>query len=335
MRVIVASVVLVLSRFRVANGREADVREAFLKRPRLVEGAPGFLGLEVFSDPGDAAVFHLVTRWSDRGSFEAWHGSEAHRRSHRWIPKGLKLDATFTRVEVLERVPAVEGPAVAEEAAADAAPRIAAFLGRSRYLHLIAGDRDGTVRACNAEVGRLLESPVAAIVGRPIFAHLTEPDAALLRARLAAEAASWPSTLLNFVAGTAPRTLACDLEVRPDGFVLLGEPASDGRESTGDALLQVSNDLAVLAREESRRAKAVERARGEAERALRDLQESHWHIRKLQEVLPMCMGCGKVKSEAGGWEDVAAYIRRHSLFLSHGYCPGCGARALEGLESPG
>ena len=34
---------LAISRFRVANGMEKEVREAFRNRPRLVEDAPGFL----------------------------------------------------------------------------------------------------------------------------------------------------------------------------------------------------------------------------------------------------------------------------------------------------
>jgi heme-degrading monooxygenase HmoA len=35
--------VTVLSRFTVANGMEAEVREAFVNRPHLVAGAPGFV----------------------------------------------------------------------------------------------------------------------------------------------------------------------------------------------------------------------------------------------------------------------------------------------------
>lgn len=39
--------VLGISRFKVANGLERDVAQAFQKRPRLVESVPGFLGMEV------------------------------------------------------------------------------------------------------------------------------------------------------------------------------------------------------------------------------------------------------------------------------------------------
>lgn len=90
--------VVVLSRFRVANGMAGEVATAFRTRPRLVEDAVGFRGLEVFCDADDGSVFYLLTRWTDFDCFRAWHGSDAHRRSHKGIPKGLKLDPAFTKV---------------------------------------------------------------------------------------------------------------------------------------------------------------------------------------------------------------------------------------------
>ena len=45
--------VVALSRFKVANGLEADVARAFRERPRAVEQTPGFLWLEVFVDGRD------------------------------------------------------------------------------------------------------------------------------------------------------------------------------------------------------------------------------------------------------------------------------------------
>ena len=96
--------VLVISRFRVANGMEGQVQAAFVERPRLVDEAPGFLGLETFVDDEDESVFYLLTRWSDFDSFHRWHGSAAHRDSHRFIPKGLRLDPTFTQVWRLNKV---------------------------------------------------------------------------------------------------------------------------------------------------------------------------------------------------------------------------------------
>src|SRR5664279_4957792 len=92
--------VTVISRFRVRNGLEEEVRKAFVNRPRRVEKADGFCGLEVLTDAADPAVFMLLTRWTDESSFRTWHGSDAHRHSHEMMPAGLKLDAAFTSLTV-------------------------------------------------------------------------------------------------------------------------------------------------------------------------------------------------------------------------------------------
>ena len=94
--------IVALSRFKVANGMEDSVARAFLNRPWLVERAEGFLGLEVFTDSKDASVFFLSTRWTTESAFRQWHTSEAHHASHLGIPKGLKLDAAFTQLVVMD-----------------------------------------------------------------------------------------------------------------------------------------------------------------------------------------------------------------------------------------
>ena len=94
--------ILAVSRFKVANGMEESVTRAFLDRPRLVEHAEGFLGLEVSTDKSDPSVFYLSTRWTNEPAFRQWHSSEAHHASHKFLPKGLKLDAAFTQLVVLE-----------------------------------------------------------------------------------------------------------------------------------------------------------------------------------------------------------------------------------------
>ena len=53
------------------------------------------------------------------------------------------------------------------------------------------------------------------------------------------------------------------------------------------------------------------------------LDKSFWHLRKIQEVLPICMACGKVKTSDSSWEDVVSFLKDNSMFLSHGYCPDC------------
>jgi len=87
-----------ISRFRVRNGMEEDVAEAFRQRPHLVDDAPGFVRMEVLSPAEDAAEFWLVTYWTDEESFRTWHRGHTFRESHAYIPKGLKLDPAATEL---------------------------------------------------------------------------------------------------------------------------------------------------------------------------------------------------------------------------------------------
>ena len=89
---------LALSRFRVRNGMEGEVRKAFLRRPHLVDAADGFVRMDVVSPAGDDAEFWLLTYWRDEASFRAWHHSHLYRDSHSGIPHGLKLEPEATEL---------------------------------------------------------------------------------------------------------------------------------------------------------------------------------------------------------------------------------------------
>ncbi len=328
--------VLVVSRFTVRAGLEEAVRAAFRDRPRLADHAPGFLGLEVFTDPADPATFHLATRWADAASFDAWHGSEAHRASHQYLPKGLKLVPGSTQVTRLGRLPGGD-PARLEEVAADAAPVLAAFLATARSTHLLVAGTDGTVRLGNHAMAASLGLPEADLFGRPVWGLLTDADATLLRDRVGrADRRYEEPLLLNFVdAAHSPFTLDCRCDVQPGYFVLVGEPPAGPAGNAQADWLQMNNQMAVLARENARQAKELAQAKREVEQTLSDLRDTHWHLKKLQEVLPICMECGKVKSGTE-WGSVVAYLKANALFLSHGYCPDCLARvAAEWGVPPG
>jgi heme-degrading monooxygenase HmoA len=99
-----ARCVVALSRFTVANGMTPQVKEAFVNRPHLVDGAAGFLGMEVLSPLDNADEIWLLTRWADEPSYRAWHRSHVYRESHEGIPKGLKLVPGATSVRLFERV---------------------------------------------------------------------------------------------------------------------------------------------------------------------------------------------------------------------------------------
>lgn len=93
-----------MSKFVVANGMEAEVKQAFRARPHLVDDAPGYLRMEVFSPLDAPAELWLITHWTDEASFKAWHKSHMYHESHKGIPKGLKLVPYTTEMRYFELV---------------------------------------------------------------------------------------------------------------------------------------------------------------------------------------------------------------------------------------
>jgi heme-degrading monooxygenase HmoA len=328
-------VVLVISTFKVANGMEAAVRQAFLDRPRMVDDAPGFIGMEVFVDHRDASLFHLLTRWSDEASFQSWHSGPLHNLSHQGIPKGLKLDPSHTIIRTWDRVSGdtSEAPFRSVDALTAAVPRFlpARFLDHSWAVHWMRVSADGRIAAANPAFESLLQEAAGRLAGRSLWDLLTDPDSASLRAVL--EAGSPESKgpwLLNFVDRShSPHTLECHVESHDQGFVLVGEPVREHDQDLARGLMDLNNQWALLVRENEKNVKALRLAKEQLEKALADLNESHWHLRKIQETLPICMYCGKVKTGEAHWEDVIQYLKANSLFLSHGCCPACAGRMWE------
>ena len=93
-----------LSKFVIANGMTAEVKAAFRERPHLVDGAPGYLRMDVISPLERPEEIWLLTFWTDEASFRAWHHGHLYHDSHKGIPKGLKLAPGQTQVSHFEHV---------------------------------------------------------------------------------------------------------------------------------------------------------------------------------------------------------------------------------------
>jgi heme-degrading monooxygenase HmoA len=329
--------ILGMSRFKVSNGLEAEVKHAFLHRPHLVDHVPGFLGMETFTDEKDTTAFYLLTRWTDAKSFRAWHASPAHHQSHRGIPKGLKLDPSFTQITVLDRLADSQIAASLRENVDDAGELFANALATSETLHFMAGTSAGVITACNGAIARVLGLSQAKIIGTAIWDHVTERDAASLRERIAAgqRAPNERFPLAFTSADSNPVVLSCWLDVQPTHFTLLAEPSLSGNRDYDEQLYATNNELSVLAREHARRGKELAAAKAQLQETLDELNRTHWHLRKVAEVLPMCVECGRIKPGEDDWGSVADYLRENSLFLSHGCCPDCATKLQEGLSVPG
>ncbi len=76
--------------------------------------------------------------------------------------------------------------------------------------------------------------------------------------------------------------------------------------------------------------------------SLAQIKQTFLHLQRIQEVVPVCVTCGKIKTGDASWEPVLQYLKNHASFLSHGYCPSCMEQArlqwkgsrLEGSTKP-
>lgn len=54
------------------------------------------------------------------------------------------------------------------------------------------------------------------------------------------------------------------------------------------------------------------------------LSETLAQVKELHGIIPICLYCKKIKSEAEYWEAVETYISKHTnAVFSHGFCPEC------------
>ncbi len=274
-----------ISRFRIANGTQAAVADAFAHRVGLVDKVVGFLGLEVYVDAADDALFYLVTRWTDRASFEAWHRSDAHHESHRGIPRGIKLDKALTRLSVMKRIPSGNAADGLDAAAADAAPFLAQFLRHATAM-LVLASGDGAVRCWNPAAARCFGADPTGFACRPFWDLLDDDSAARLRGRVA-NGRRTPSERFELRPRAGAPSLDCRVDLRPDGFILLAEPRVRGDESLLDEITKINNEVVELSRESARKEQALVRALADLEEKNAALEQANRRIAELARTDPM------------------------------------------------
>ena len=68
----------------------------------------------------------------------------------------------------------------------------------------------------------------------------------------------------------------------------------------------------------------LKRAQEERERLISKLQEALANVKTLSGLVPVCAYCKKVREDDGYWNQIEAYISKHSeAQFSHGICPAC------------
>lgn len=306
--------ITVISRFRVANQLSEAVAQAFRDRPHLVESAKGFVRIEVLRDADDPNIFCLFTRWADLPSYQSWHSSTAHHESHRGIPKGLKLDPAYTKIEILND----------DDAREQDRQGIREFLSGSQYVYHIHLEQSATISSCSPALCIALGLDSKSVVGSNICDFLVESDVLPFRERLK-NGASNEEFILNFAPGNlTPISVRARLFVDQCGSILIAEKDTAEETYVNAKFVDLNNELTLLTRDIQRKNRELLKARDTLAKAIEERDKSSWYIRKLHEVLPFCMGCKKVKpADESSWESLEAFLTANTKFLSHGYCPEC------------
>lgn len=254
--------ILAVSRFRSEGGGQRPA-EILPDRSLLMSQISGFLGTETFRCATDASRILLMTRWEDETSFQSWLSSSL-APSGLLSSSGLEVDPELPEPVVLARIE----EQVLDHEVADAGLLLTRFLVEAQSLYFLRADPQGMIVSCNGSWSELLGIPAAELPGRPIWGHLTDRDADQLRYRVR-DLLRRPQDrfLLNVCdAQGRPHTLECHLDVRPNGFILLGEPTYAAARRLEEELGALNRELALLARERARaqaRAEAAERERSE------------------------------------------------------------------------
>jgi hypothetical protein len=71
---------------------------------------------------------------------------------------------------------------------------------------------------------------------------------------------------------------------------------------------------------------AIERrfTQKELEQSVAMLQHALAEVNALSGVIPICSGCKKIRNDKGYWDQVEAYLTKHTLAkFSHSMCPEC------------
>lgn len=136
------------------------------------------------------------------------------------------------------------------------------------------------------------------------------------------------SMRVNFVgADQHTFTLSCLVLRREEDLHLVGEDISGDRERLEADLMELNQELSVMNRERARQARELAETKERLESTLEELETSYWHLKKVQEVIPVCMHCHRIRGDDdASWDQVAEYFRKNSIFVSHGLCPECAER---------
>lgn len=253
--------VTVISRFRVRNGMEDEVRNAFANRPHLAEEAVGFCGLSVLTDTVDPSVFLLVTRWTDEIAFRAWHRSEAHHQSHERMPHGVKLDSSFTSLTVGNNIEGSANVVSLSDILESHPVALSRWLMESDTVFALVFAPDGSICLRNRASHRLFPFDPTKSAGSTIWDHMGCSEGPL-RERFANAKDQLDDCLLLNVLDRQQNSVTLDVRfIRLDALILLLGTQERRHELNFQAeILALTNDLSVTMRESAQKNRELEKA---------------------------------------------------------------------------
>lgn len=194
---------------------------------------------------------------------------------------------------------------------------------------------DGRLQFANAEFVRLLGTDSAPSAGTPLGALMSTGSRVLFDTHLLPAlrlAGRIDEAYLNFEGATGDVPVLMNARVTAEGAtaVLL---RVDRRERWEKENLDSRRRAEQYAKELAATSAELSAAKTQLEEQLAEIENSHWMLRRVSEVLPICVECGDVR-EGRDWTTLSEFLKRNASFLSHGYCPDCGQKALAALDQP-
>ncbi|MFW5868558.1 MAG: hypothetical protein ACOCX2_12115 [Armatimonadota bacterium] len=215
-------------------------------------------------------------------------------------------------------------------------PVVSEHIKESASTLFMVARTDGLLEYANPGARALLGLAKDGEEGRGLWDLLTEAEVERVREVIEDGIDGVKLRTINFVSSEGlPETLACRMWMHDGRVAILGESDQSEALELRQKLIETNNEHVVNSRELTRRTRELEHARERLQAAVEELENSYWHLKKIQEVLPICMGCEKVKTSDATWEDVVDYLQQNALFLSHGYCPDCAEKMIDQYHMTG
>jgi DNA-binding response OmpR family regulator len=122
------------------------------------------------------------------------------------------------------------------------------------------------------------------------------------------------NTFVILISGirTSSDSQAVGLNLGADGYIV--RPVSNK-----ELLARVQSMERIKRAEDALREKEKQQ-----EKLIADLQEALVEIKTLKGFIPICASCKKIRDDEGYWDQLEAYISKHTdAVFSHGLCPEC------------